>query len=95
VGVPFALSTASTSLLEDVRAFTAGSLWMQLYVHKDRAVAEDLLRRARLAGYEVLLLAVDVPVVGSREGPSAMVAAAVQFHAAYYRRATPIRAGHS
>lgn len=35
-GLPFVLSTASTSLLEDVRKASDGDLWLQLYVQQDR-----------------------------------------------------------
>src|ERR1700712_1619679 len=67
-GLPFALSTASTSLLEDVRAAAPqGDLWMQLYVQQDRGIAEDIMRRASAAHYSTLLLTVDVPVHGKRD----------------------------
>lgn len=67
-GLPFVLSTASTSLLEDVRAAApGGDLWMQLYVPKDRRIAEDLMRRASAAGFSTLVLTVDVPVHGKRD----------------------------
>ena len=46
-GLPFAMSTASTSLLEDVRAVTTGDLWLQLYVQQDRRIAETMMQRAR------------------------------------------------
>ncbi|SAL46792.1 FMN-dependent dehydrogenase [Caballeronia udeis] len=66
--LPFVLSTASTSLLEDVRAAAPqGDLWMQLYVQQDRGIAEDLMRRASAAGYSTLVLTVDVPVHGKRD----------------------------
>jgi (S)-mandelate dehydrogenase len=66
--LPFVLSTASTSLLEDVRAAAPhGDLWMQLYVQQDRGIAEDLMRRASVAGYSTLVLTVDVPVHGKRD----------------------------
>ncbi len=42
-GVPFVLSTASTSLIEDVRAATDGELWLQLYVQKNRRIAESVM----------------------------------------------------
>ena len=67
-GLPFVLSTASTSLLEDVRAAAPrGDLWMQLYVQQDRRIAEDLMRRASAAGFSTLVLTVDVPVHGKRD----------------------------
>jgi TRAP-type C4-dicarboxylate transport system substrate-binding protein len=43
------------------------TLWMQLYVMSDRAIAERVVRRARTAGFEALVLTVDVPVSGLRE----------------------------
>ncbi|WP_084169937.1 alpha-hydroxy acid oxidase [Paraburkholderia ferrariae] len=66
-GLPFALSTASTSLLEDVRAATDGDLWLQLYVQQDRRIAEDIMARARAARFSTLLLTVDTPVTGQRD----------------------------
>ncbi|WP_445657661.1 alpha-hydroxy acid oxidase [Achromobacter sp. NCFB-sbj8-Ac1-l] len=66
-GLPFVLSTASTSLLEDVRAASAGELWLQLYVQRDRRIAEHLMDRAWRSGYTVLFLTVDVPVHGNRD----------------------------
>jgi (S)-mandelate dehydrogenase len=67
LGIPFTLSTVSTSLLEDVASQAKGRLWMQLYVMKDRRVAEDLMRRARAAGFEALVFTTDANVFGSRE----------------------------
>lgn len=67
-GLPFILSTASTSLLEDVRAAApTADLWLQLYVQQERGIAEDVMRRAAQAGYRCLLLTVDVPVHGKRD----------------------------
>lgn len=67
-GLPFVLSTASTSLLEDVRAAAPhADLWMQLYVQQDRGIAEDLMRRAGATGFSTLVLTVDVPVHGKRD----------------------------
>lgn len=67
-GVPFILSTASNARIEDVRAAVPDAeLWLQLYVLQDRAITEQLLRRAHAAGYTTLVLTVDVPVSGLRE----------------------------
>jgi (S)-mandelate dehydrogenase len=66
-GLPFVLSTASTSLIEDVRGASKGDLWLQLYVQEDRRIAQDMMRRARGVGYTVLMLTVDTPVHGVRD----------------------------
>jgi (S)-mandelate dehydrogenase len=66
-GVPFVLSTASSARLEQVRQAAPGAiLWQQLYVMSDRTIAERLVRRAREASFEALVLTVDVPVGGHR-----------------------------
>jgi (S)-mandelate dehydrogenase len=66
-GIPFTLSTLSTTRLEDVAAKAGGRLWMQLYVMKNRAIAEDIMGRAAAAGYEALVFTSDANVFGSRE----------------------------
>ena len=66
-GIPYTLSTLSTTPLEDVAAKAGGRLWMQLYVMKNRAIAEDIMARAAAAGYEALLMTSDANVFGSRE----------------------------
>jgi L-lactate dehydrogenase (cytochrome) len=66
-GVPYALSTMGTTSIEDVAAAAPHARkWFQLYVWRDRAAAEDLMARARAAGFEALILTVDVPVAGPR-----------------------------
>lgn len=66
-GVPFVLSTASNLRLEALRALAPlGEQWLQLYVMQDRQLAEQMVRRARHAGYGALVLTVDVPVSGKR-----------------------------
>jgi (S)-mandelate dehydrogenase len=67
LGVPFCLSTVSTMRLEDIASSAGGRLWMQLYVMQDRAIAEDIMRRADAAGYEALVFTTDANVFGSRE----------------------------
>jgi (S)-mandelate dehydrogenase len=66
-GIPYTLSTFATSRLEDVASQAGGRLWMQLYVLKNRAIAEDIMARAAAAGYEALLFTSDANVFGSRE----------------------------
>ncbi len=66
-GIPYALSTMGTTSIEDVAAAAPKARkWFQLYVWRDRAAADDLMSRARAAGYEALVLTVDVPIAGAR-----------------------------
>lgn len=65
-GIPYALSTMGTTSIEDLAAAPHGSLWFQLYVWRDRERSKDLIARAADAGYEALVLTVDVPVAGAR-----------------------------
>ncbi|HET6987661.1 MAG TPA: alpha-hydroxy acid oxidase [Kribbella sp.] len=67
IGIPYALSTMGTTSIEDVAAAAPDARkWFQLYVWKDRDSGEDLVKRSAAAGYEALMLTVDVPVAGAR-----------------------------
>ena len=66
-GIPFALSTMGTASIEDVAAAAPdGRNWFQLYMWKDRDRSMALVDRAAKAGYDTLLVTVDVPVAGAR-----------------------------
>ena len=66
-GIPFALSTMGTTSIEDVAAAApTGRHWFQLYLWKDRERSMALVERAALAGFDTLLVTVDVPVAGAR-----------------------------
>lgn len=65
VGGLMVLSTLSTSSIEEV-ATAAGPRWFQLYVHRDRAMTEELVHRAEAAGYGAIVLTVDAPFLGRR-----------------------------
>ncbi len=66
-GIPYALSTMGTTSIEGVAAAAPQARkWFQLYVWRDRSAGEDLMARAKAAGYEALVLTVDVPVAGAR-----------------------------
>jgi L-lactate dehydrogenase (cytochrome) len=66
-GIPFSLSTMGTTAIEDVKAANpAGRNWFQLYMWKDRDRSMALVDRAAKAGFDTLLVTVDVPVAGAR-----------------------------
>ncbi|HKD53872.1 MAG TPA: alpha-hydroxy acid oxidase [Steroidobacteraceae bacterium] len=67
LGVPYTLSSVSTTRLEEVAQRAGGRLWMQLYVVRERAVARDIIQRAGAAGYEALVFTTDANVFGNRE----------------------------
>lgn len=62
-------STLSTHSIEEIAA-TGARLWFQLYVFRDRAITEELVRRAEAAGCRALVLTTSVPVQGNRERDS-------------------------
>jgi len=69
-GIPFSLSTMGTTSIEDVAAANPASAggrnWFQLYMWKDRERSMALVDRAAAAGFDTLLVTVDVPVAGAR-----------------------------
>jgi (S)-mandelate dehydrogenase len=66
-GIPYTLATPATTSIERVAEEVGGRLWFQLYVLRDAEFRGKLIERARAAGYEALLVTVDVPVGGKRE----------------------------
>jgi L-lactate dehydrogenase (cytochrome) len=66
-GIPFSLSTLGTRSIEEVKAANPnGRNWFQLYMWKDRERSMELVERASAAGFDTLLVTVDVPVAGAR-----------------------------
>ncbi|NXA14937.1 HAOX1 oxidase, partial [Sapayoa aenigma] len=66
-GTGMMLSSWATSSIEEVAAAAPGGLrWLQLYVYKDRAVTESLVRRAERAGYRGIFVTADTPYLGRR-----------------------------
>ena len=67
-GVPYALPTSSTSSIERVARDAQGArLWFQAYMLRKRDYTMGLIERARLAGYEALIITIDMPTGGKRE----------------------------
>jgi len=66
-GIPFTMAISSTTGLEKVADEAGGRLWFQIYVWEDRQLTYDIVKRAELAGYEALVVTVDVNLGVNRE----------------------------
>jgi len=66
-GTIMVASTSSTRSLEEIAEAATGPLWFQLYVYPTLEVGEKLVRRADAAGYQAIVVTVDLPRLGNRE----------------------------
>jgi (S)-mandelate dehydrogenase len=66
-GVPFTMATPSAFAIERVAEEVGGRLWFQLYAVRNREFRDKLVERAKDAGYEAILVTVDLAVSGKRE----------------------------
>ncbi|HKI93295.1 MAG TPA: alpha-hydroxy-acid oxidizing protein [Gaiellaceae bacterium] len=65
--VPFVVSTAASSSLEEVaEAMGETPRWFQLYWVNDRDVAASFVERAEAAGYSGIVVTIDTPTLGWR-----------------------------
>ena len=67
VGIPYSLATAAMTPMEDIAEKAGGRLWFQLYVRRDRDLTWQMIERARVAGFEGLIVTIDSPVAPNRE----------------------------
>jgi (S)-mandelate dehydrogenase len=65
--VPFVMSGASMVSIERVARIDPANTWFQIYAARDPKISDDILRRARDAGFPTLVLTVDNPVLPKRE----------------------------
>ena len=66
-GVPFTMAIGSTTPLEKVAEQAGGWLWFQIYIWENRQLTYELIDRAQRAGYEALVVTVDVNLGVNRE----------------------------
>jgi len=66
-GIPYTLSTMSTTSIERMARAVQGPLWFQLYVLREFDFNRELVRRAEEFGYSTLVVTVDLQAGGKRE----------------------------
>ena len=66
LGMPLGVSTAASSPMERMLQDSGGQAWFQLYVSGSADAGLALAQRAAQAGYDTLVLTVDVPKVAPR-----------------------------
>lgn len=64
--IPYCLSTSATTSIERIAKHAPGRLWFQAYVLSDQDHFWRLQQRALHAGYEALMITVDLAVGGKR-----------------------------
>lgn len=64
--IPHGVSTVASTPMEQIIDVAEGNAWFQLYYSGDGVGTFKLVERAKAAGYETLVLTVDVPEVGRR-----------------------------
>ncbi|CAN0589046.1 unnamed protein product, partial [Laminaria digitata] len=65
--IPYTLSTVACETPETIGPMAEGRGWFQLYSTKTAATRDDILDRARDAGFSALVATADVPVPSLRE----------------------------
>ena len=69
--IPYGLSIVATNDIESIGAITNDDVghngWFQMYTPVDPDIKKDVLERATGAGFDVLILTLDVPVPARRE----------------------------
>ncbi|MFL2812706.1 MAG: alpha-hydroxy acid oxidase [Paracoccaceae bacterium] len=66
-GTMFGVSSLSTVSVEEIEKISDSPKMFQFYFHKDRALNQDLLERAKNSKFDVLALTVDTITGGNRE----------------------------
>ena len=59
--IPYTLSTVATVSLEEIRTIGGDYTWFQYYPANDPKVEQDIFKRCETAGYDTIMVTVDVP----------------------------------
>ncbi|NKJ48525.1 alpha-hydroxy-acid oxidizing enzyme [Burkholderia sp. SG-MS1] len=65
--IPYLMSSASTDSIEEAAQIAPHNTWFQIYGTRNETINDDLVRRARDAALETLVLSIDIPVNSNRE----------------------------
>ncbi|MCC6007795.1 MAG: alpha-hydroxy-acid oxidizing protein [Rhodobacteraceae bacterium] len=65
--IPFTLATGSLTAIERIAEIEGLAKWFQLYIWPDKNLSRELVARVARAGFEALVVTVDVPVPSNRE----------------------------
>ena len=65
--LPYTLSTVACQTPETIGPVANGNGWFQLYPPRDPKIRTDMLSRVKNAGFDTLVLTVDLPVASRRE----------------------------
>jgi len=65
-GVPYVVSTATTTPLESIARAADGTRWFQLYPLAERDRTRDVVAAAEASGCRAICLTVDTPLLGAR-----------------------------
>lgn len=66
-GLFYCITQQATTKLETICEQAPGPKLFQMYMFKDRAVSEKIIRRAEASGVKAIVITVDSPVLGRRE----------------------------
>lgn len=61
------VSMMSNVALEPLAKVREGKFWLQIHLHKNRSITEQLIKRAEKAQYKAIVITVDIPLKGNRK----------------------------
>lgn len=66
-GIPFVLSSVSTTRMEEITAIEGLTAWMQIYFYRDRNFVKSMIERCARAGFDAIVVTTDSAIYGNRE----------------------------
>ncbi|WP_434141106.1 alpha-hydroxy-acid oxidizing protein (plasmid) [Pseudomonas luteola] len=66
-GIPFVLSNASTTSIEDISRIEGVRAWMQIYLYRTRDHVAKLVERVKALNLEAIVVTTDSAIFGNRE----------------------------